>query len=200
MECSGHLHIQQQIEPLEELTGFETRNQYTIKDHEGSTIGHAAEQSGSFLNTIARLVYTRGRPLEITVTDAQGQPQLSLTKGFHLLFPHYQIQDPEGNVVAQAKTRFNLLKKKIDVLGPEGQLYFTAEAPVIYIAKLGFKILSQGEQQAAITKQWSGVGKELITDADNFHIRYDAIAQNGWRKLLLALAFAIDISFFESAD
>ena len=150
---------------------------------------------------LARLVYARGRPLEIAVTDPEGQLQLSLSKGFHLLFPHYTIQDPEGHTVAKAKTRFNLLKKQIDVLDPqEERVYFTAEASVFYIGKLGFKVLSQGEQKAAITKQWSGIGKELITDADNFHIRYDTIEQNGWRKMLLALAFAIDISFFESSQ
>ena len=200
MQCPAQLHIQQQIEPIEELTGFETRNQYKIKDDEGNALGHAAEQSGGFVAALARLVYAQGRPLEIAVTDHNGHLQLSLSKGFHLLFPHYTIKDPDGNLVATAKTRFNLLKKKIDVLGPQEQLYFTAEAPVLYIGKLGFKILSQSEQKAAITKQWSGVGKELITDADNFHIRYDAVEQNGWRKVLLALAFALDISFFESGD
>jgi uncharacterized protein YxjI len=197
MQLPETVHIQQKVEGLEALTGIEVRNQYTIRDEEGGTLGYGAEEQGGFLTTIARLVYSQGRPLEITVTDEEGNKQLILSKGFHLLFPHFEVKDAKGNVVGKAKTRFNLLKKQIDVLDKEERHIFTAEASVFYIGKLGFKVLSNDEQKGTITKQWSGVGKELFTDADHFHVQFDAIEKQGWRKMLLALAFAIDIAFFE---
>ncbi len=197
MDLPEILHIKQEVEGLEVLTGIETRNQYTIKNDEGQAIGFAAEQPGGFLTALARLVYSQGRPLTITITDESGNVKLSLTKGFHLFFPHYEVKDPEGHVVGKAKTRFNLLKKQIDVLDKEERVLFTAEASVFYIGKLGFKVLNKGDEKATITKQWSGLGKELFADADNFHVQFNDVEKQGWRKMLLALAFAIDIAFFE---
>lgn len=197
MELPETLHIKQEVEGLEALTGIETRNQYTIKDEAGATIGYGAEQTGNLLTTLTRLVYSQGRPLEITVTDKSGEPQLSLSKGLHLLFPHFEVKDPDGNLVGKAKTRFNLLKKQIEVLDKEEKLIFTAEASIFYIGKLGFKVLNKDQEKGKITKQWSGVGKEIFTDSDNFHVQFHDVDNQGWRKMLLALAFAIDIAFFE---
>ncbi|MFB6246276.1 MAG: phospholipid scramblase-related protein, partial [Candidatus Pacearchaeota archaeon] len=40
------IHAKQEVEDLEALTGFETKNQYKILNNDGNDIGYAAEQSG----------------------------------------------------------------------------------------------------------------------------------------------------------
>ena len=52
---------------------------------------------------------------------------------------------------------------------------------------------------AKITKQWSGVSREMFTAADTFHIEYiDRSLSESMRWLILGAAFAIDLDFFEN--
>lgn len=48
-----------------------------------------------------------------------------------------------------------------------------------------------------ITKKWSGIGKEMFTDADNFLIDFDKITEENDKKRILALALIIDLFVFE---
>ena len=52
---------------------------------------------------------------------------------------------------------------------------------------------------AKITKQWSGVGREMFPAAATFHIEYpEKSLSESMRWLILWAAFAIDLGFFEN--
>ena len=56
----------------------------------------------------------------------------------------------------------------------------------------------QGVEVGRITKEWSGFGRELFTDADTFRIEFGETERSQeMRLMLLAAAFAIDLDFFE---
>ena len=56
-----------------------------------------------------------------------------------------------------------------------------------------------GGEIARVTKQWSGFGREMFTDADTFVVQFtDGSTDNDFRLLMLASAFAIDLDFFEN--
>ncbi len=59
-------------------------------------------------------------------------------------------------------------------------------------------IYRQEREVARVTKQWSGLAKEMFTDADTFRLELNSQEMDGdFALLMLASAFAIDLDFFE---
>ena len=59
-------------------------------------------------------------------------------------------------------------------------------------------IYKQEREVARVTKQWSGLAKEMFTDADTFRLEISNREMDEDSALLmLASAFAIDLDFFE---
>ena len=56
------------------------------------------------------------------------------------------------------------------------------------------------QEVARVTKQWSGIMREALTDADTFLVQMDTrdLGQ-GFAMLVLASAFVIDLDFFENS-
>ena len=48
-----------------------------------------------------------------------------------------------------------------------------------------------------IQKKWSGLGKELFTQADNFWIQFENVADPALRALLFSATVLIDVVHFE---
>jgi len=51
-----------------------------------------------------------------------------------------------------------------------------------------------------ISKQWSGLGKEVFTDADNFGINFPLDLDVKVKATLLGATFLIDFMYFEKQD
>ena len=61
-----------------------------------------------------------------------------------------------------------------------------------------FFLRQEGTDLARIVKKWSGIGREMFTAADNFHVEFaDPSLSEASRWLVLGTAFAIDLDFFE---
>ena len=62
-----------------------------------------------------------------------------------------------------------------------------------------FPVRKSGREVARIEKKWSGVGRELLSDADTFMVRFlDPSLGAAERRLLIAAALVVDFDFFES--
>jgi hypothetical protein len=51
-----------------------------------------------------------------------------------------------------------------------------------------------------IAKKWSGMGKEMFTDADNFNITFPSSIDNAQKSILLGALFLIDMIYFEKSN
>ena len=61
-------------------------------------------------------------------------------------------------------------------------------------------VYKQGEEIGRVTKQWSGIGREMFTDADTFHVEMETTkVDQDFALLMLASAFAMDLDFFENS-
>jgi len=62
-----------------------------------------------------------------------------------------------------------------------------------------FKVLLPGSQTEVglVQKKWSGLLKEMFSEADNFWVSYDAIPDPNLRALLFAATVLIDTVHFE---
>ena len=62
-----------------------------------------------------------------------------------------------------------------------------------------FPVRSGGREVALIQKKWSGVGREMFTDADTFRVQFlDSSLGPVQRRLVVIAALAIDYDLFES--
>ena len=187
------LIVQQQVEHLEAFTGIETENRYTVLTPEGEPIAHAYEESGFF----ARMFLRNHRPLTLHVVDDQSQPVLRGDRRFFWFFSHLHVTDGEGQPIGSLFRRFGVLKRRFSLEDPNGTEVAEMTGPIF--RPNTFMIYQRGEEVARVTKQWSGILKESLTDADTFRVEFSGPTRDqSFCTLVLAAAFAIDLDFFES--
>ena len=56
-----------------------------------------------------------------------------------------------------------------------------------------------GQEVGKISKQWSGIGREMVTDSDNFGVTFPQNLDVKVKALLLGAVFLIDFMFFETS-
>ena len=92
------LIVRQQVEGLEAITGFETRNRYEVLTPDGQQVMYAYEESGG----LSRFFLKTHRPLDIHVVDTDGNPVLTASRQFFWFFSHLLMSDDSGRHVARA--------------------------------------------------------------------------------------------------
>ena len=60
-----------------------------------------------------------------------------------------------------------------------------------------FTINEDSREVAVITKRWSGLGKEMFSDADRFQLQFPQVKDPVHRQILLGALFLIDLKHFE---
>ena len=192
LEAYEHIMVRQQVEPLQVFTGLEMSNRYRVVDYSGNDILFAHEES-SF---IGRQFLGSHRPLTLNIIDSQGTVLLAASRRFFWLLSHLELRRSDGSVVGGMQRRFKMLGRRFD-LYDESRLVGTIEGPLLRPNTFWLRV--NGIESAKITKQWSGVSREMFTAADTFHIEYtDKSLSEQMRWLILGAAFAIDLDFFEN--
>ena len=187
------LVVRQQVEHLEAFTGFETENRYEILTPDGQSLLYAYEESGG----MARVFLKTHRPLDIQVIEPDGRPILSVSRDFFWFLSHLHVSDGSGNHIGTLNRQFAVLKRRFTMTDsndrPFGQITGSLFRPYTFFVQN-----SNNREIGRITKQWSGLLREGLTDADTFQVQFsDAERSHEFRLLLLASAFAIDLDFFE---
>ena len=187
----SELVIRQQVEQMEIFTPFETANRYSVHSSDGAQLMYAYEESGD----ISRQFAGSHRALSVHVVDGSGAPVLKASRDFFWFRSHLRV-DSDGRRVGALNRVFGLGRKFALVDGNEREITRITSGifrPHTFIAKD-----AGGAEIARVTKQWTGFGMEMFTDADTFVVQFtDGSADNDFRLLMLASAFAIDLDFFE---
>lgn len=186
------LVIRQQVEQMEIFTPFETANRYSVYTSDGAQLMYAYEESGDLTRQFAG----SHRALTIHVVESDGTPVLKASRDFFWFRSHLRV-DAEGRRVGALNRVFGLGRKFALVDSSEREITRITSGmfrPHTFIANA-----TGGAEIARVTKQWSGFGREMFTDADTFVVQFtDADTDNDFRLLMLASAFAIDLDFFEN--
>lgn len=188
----SELVIQQQVEQMEIFTPFETANRYSVQTSDGAQLMYAYEESGD----ISRQFAGTHRALTIHVVESDGAPVLQASRDFFWFRSHLRV-DAEGRRIGALNRVFGF-GRKLALVDPNDReitrLTSGLFRPHTFIAED-----AGGNEIARVTKQWSGFGREMFTDADTFVVQFtDGGADNDFRLLMLASAFAIDLDFFEN--
>lgn len=190
------IYVRQKFE-IAEIFGFETRNRYQIQTEDGQQFGYCAEPKVGFGDAIMRQFFGHWRVFNIVGTDMDNQQVFRAHHPFRWFFQRLDVFGAGDRPVGSLQQRFAWLNKKFDFLDTRGRVIMTMTSPFWKIWT--FPIQKNGRDVSIIEKKWSGLSKEIFTDADNFRVRFiDGKLTADERLLLLAGAVFIDLLYFET--
>jgi uncharacterized protein YxjI len=190
------LRVRQTKEWGEILTGFEGRNRYQVVGDDGQTVFIAGEVGSGLGLFLLRSFLKASRPFTMELKTPDGATALRLERPWRFWLSKMEVQDGEGHVLGSVHQRFAFFSRLYDVLGPSGELLATLRGP--FFKPWTFHIEQNGQEVGLIQKRWSGFGKELFTDADNFGVTFENVRDARLRTLAVAATFLLDFIHFEN--
>ncbi len=192
------LRVQQVKEWGEILTGFEGKNRYQVVGDDGQQLFFAGEVGGGLGAFIVRSFLKAKRPFTMELKSPDGATALHLRRPWRFFFSHLDVEDGQGRHLGAVQQRFAFFARLYDVLGPSGELLARLQGP--FFKPWTFIVEENEREVGRIEKRWSGFGKEMFTDADNFGVTFGDMRDPRLRTLVLAATFLIDFVHFENRD
>ncbi|MBY0415110.1 MAG: hypothetical protein K2Q18_13145 [Bdellovibrionales bacterium] len=198
---SNHFSSHQKIflrqkKEIAELFGFETRNKYSIESENGDQLAFAGEDGKNIGSVIWRQIFGHWRPFSLRILNNDRSLIFTAVHPFGFIFQRLDVIGIDGRKIGSAQQRFSFLEKKFDLLDAEGVVIMKISTPIW--KPWTFAITKNGLESALILKKWSGLLKEVFTDADNFTIDFkDKNLSENERRIIVAAALLIDIVYFE---
>ena len=192
------LTVRQKKRWLEILLSFEVKNTYEVFDEHGAPALRVREQGKGLLSLLKRLFLGTLRPFEVLVSDvASGQPLLALHRPFRFIFHRLEVRTPAGDLLGAIQKKWSWIRRIYEIESPAGPPVAELFGPLL--RPWTFEI-RQGEQAiGVIQKKWSGLGKEIFTDADNFGVDLSTVRDARLKVLAFAAVVLIDIVHFEKS-
>ncbi|MEZ4367730.1 MAG: phospholipid scramblase-related protein [Kofleriaceae bacterium] len=192
------LTVRQRKRWSEILLGWDAKNSYMVFDEAGAPVLSVQEDGKGFGKFLMRLFLAAFRPFTAQVEDlASAKPLLHLRRPFRFIFHRLEITGPDGQPLGALQKRWTWFRRKYTVEGPDGREVATLFGP--FFRPWTFKILLPGEtaEVGLIQKKWSGLAKEMFTQADNFWVELERVTDPSLRALLFAATVLIDVVHFE---
>ncbi len=164
----------------------------------GQTIGIAKEEPPVWAKWLRLVIKKHRMPTAINVYEAEGQPPvLSVKRGFTFLRAKLNV-DSGGRSLGYFKSKLLTLGGSFLVFDHSDQQ--VAEVKGNWKGR-DFRFTSKsGREIGSVTKKWAGLGKELLTSADNYVISLSDLhgAEPDASALLLAAGLSIDLVYNEA--
>jgi uncharacterized protein YxjI len=189
------LSVKQDVERLEAWTGFETANNYAVRDGKGRILFDAAEESGSAAQLMGRLFLKAARPFTLHLATTEGAPVLRMERPFRFYFYEISIHDAQGRLLGTVEKQFSLVNKRYLVKAAGSATTYEVYGPLF--RPWTFKILANGQECGLITKKWGGLVRESFTDADQFGVQLPPNIGIDLKAVFLGAVFLIDFAHFE---
>jgi uncharacterized protein YxjI len=191
------LTVRQRKSWTEILLSLELRNQYDVFDQGQRAVLHVREEGSGFLSFLKRVFLGPARPFTASVTDPGGlETLLSLRRPFRFFFHRLEVRRADGAPVGAIQKRWSWVRRIYDVEDARGQVIAELFGPLL--KPWTFEIRVRGQERGAIRKRWSGLAKEIFTDADNFGVEL-ANLEPDLKVLAFAATVLVDVVHFERA-
>ncbi|KAF2883007.1 hypothetical protein ILUMI_23145 [Ignelater luminosus] len=203
-----HLLVHQKVELLEAFTGFETANKYTIKNSLGQKVYYAVEES----DCLTRNCCGPLRPFGMKILDNFSNQIIHLHRPlacdscfFPCCLQSMEVSAPPGTIVGTVEQDWSICCPAFSIKNPTGDTVLRIEGPFCTMSICGdveFKVMSAdgSTQVGKISKQWSGLMREMFTDADYFGITFPMDLDVRMKAVMLGACFLIDAMFFEKSQ
>lgn len=190
-----HPVLSQNLFFVKEEVGFlKAANNFNIFDP--STNQQIMECREPNLATLTKLFrftdFKRMTPFNIIVKTPDGQPVMTVTRGFSLLMSKVEVKDENNKLVGYFQQKWLSIGGKFDVLSPGGKVICTLKGKW---TSWNFSFMQGDKQLANVSKKWAGLGKELFTSADNYMLKIEDTvdAKDPTRILIFAAVMCIDM-------
>ncbi|CAH1982615.1 unnamed protein product [Acanthoscelides obtectus] len=202
------LLVHQKVEMLEALTGFETKNKFTVKNNLGQKVYYAAESN----DWLTRNCCGHLRPFDMKIYDNYKNEVIHLHRPlacdsccFPCCLQSMEVSAPPGTIIGTVEQEWSLLCPSYAIKNASGETVLRIEGPFCTFSICGdveFKIMSSdGQVQVGkISKQWSGMIREYFTDTDYFGISFPMDLDVRMKAVMLGACFLIDAMFFEKTE
>lgn len=164
---------------------FKAANNFDIFDPENETLLMTCrEEKLSFLTKVFRFsAYKRMTPFHVDVKDADGNPVLTVKRGFSLILSKVEVFDENGLLVGKFKQKLFSIGGKFDVLNANENMLCTLKGKW---SSWDFKFANENKEFAHVSKKWAGLGKELFTTADNYVLNiFENVSSNDPKRILI---------------
>lgn len=206
------LLVKQQVELFEVFTGWETANRYKVQNSLGQQVYFASEES----DTISRQCCGASRGFVMHITDNSGQEVIRVSRDFKCCvccscfacddsFAHVvQVEAPVGQIVGYVKQRQSCIRPYYIITDANHEEVFSITGPPCCFMgctwEQEFTVNGRDgyTQIGKVSKQWSGLLKELFTDADNFGISFPMDLDVRMKAVMLGAVFLIDFMYYEN--
>ena len=189
------LTVRQRKKWAEILLSFEMKNQYDVFQG-GAAVLRVAEQGEGVGAFFRRVVLGPMRPFEAHVVDAQtGAVLLKLRRPWRWVFHRLEVFSGDDQPLGAVEKRWSWVRRIYSILGPNGQQVGDIFGP--FLRPWTFEVRNPGGVIGSIQKKWSGLGKEMFTDADNFGVDLQMISDPMLKVLVFAATVLVDIVHFE---
>ena len=193
----SRLTVRQRKRWTEILLNFEMKNTYDVHDETQAAVLRVQELGAGAASLLRRLLLGPLRPFEAEVVDlATGQPLFILRRYFRFIFHRLEVRSVDGQRLGAIQRRWSWIRRIYDIEGPDGGVLAELFGPFLRPWTFHINVTGQGEV-GLIQKRWSGFGKELFTDADNFGVDVTKISDPNLKALSFAATVLIDVVHFE---
>nr|CAB3264958.1 phospholipid scramblase 1-like [Phallusia mammillata] len=209
--------IHQQVELFEALTDIEMKNRYALKNSVGQQCYFAHEES----ELCMRICCGPQRGFLMHITDNAGREVIRINRPFQCCAGccwcanadccalTLSVESPVGNTIGSIRQSQSCWIPHYSIHDANGSEIFTIKGPCCIChgpcctCDFPFEIFSKGSTETPvgrITKQWSGLVKEMFTDATNFSVTFPLDLDVKMKAVLLGATFLIDMMFFENQN
>lgn len=113
-----------------------------------------------------------------------------------ILMQSMEVSSPPGTIVGVVEQKWSMLRPLFEIKNASGDVVLLIEGPFCTMSICGnveFKVMtSDGEREIGkISKQWSGISREIFTDADLFGITFPMDLDVRIKAVLLGACFLI---------
>jgi len=179
----------------EHVTLFKGSNNYDVYDPQTKeVILHCREKNLTPLYSLLRLFITELKsitPFEIEISGLDGKKIIKVKKGLSLVFPKIEVYDENDKLIGFFKLKLFPVGNNFEVFDEKGNFVSKLESLIGW----NFKFLKDENTIAIVKKKWSGIGKELLTSADNYILDIDDNIEktSPLRLLFFAAVISIDM-------
>ena len=161
-------------------------------------VGIAREEPATWAKFLRLAVNKRLLPTTIRIYEREEMPALlSLRKKFTFIRSEVVLTDTNDRMLGTFRSKLFSLGGGFFIFDAQGNKFAEVKGDW---KGWNFRFLDDsGRELGVVTKKWAGIGKELLTSADNYVI---SLNENGTKAadsipLLLAAGLAIDIVYKE---
>lgn len=152
------------------LIGFEQANKYTIRSAPtGEVVGYLAEES-TFGSMLTRNLLRTRRPFKATVFDKAGDILFTMSRPLYLISTSIQVQTADAEHLGEVHMHWHAWRRRYRLYTDRTQF---ANIDQGFLA-VDFDMRDEnGRKLASVNKDFTGLARELFTDARQYVLRMD---------------------------